>query len=181
MTDIIVQAATDAALTALLIEHGILVVGESGARPAPGVTHSHIGGAEVDGVALAGRYAFVGLDDAVMGESVVSGLLSELAPDLYTGPAVRMRLGGANYDVAGSVPRAVTMRQARLALLGSGKLPAVTAAINSLPEPQKSAAMITWEYSTQVQRDNGLVPQMAAALGMTEAQIDALFIAAAKL
>jgi hypothetical protein len=40
------------------------------------------------------------------------------------------------------------MRQARLALLGAGKLTAITAAMNALPEPTKSAALITWEYST---------------------------------
>lgn len=79
------------------------------------------------------------------------------------------------------VPPAVTMRQARLALLGAGVLPQVDAAINSLPEPQKSAARITWEYSAEVQRHNGLVSQMAPALGLTEAQIDALFIQAATL
>tara|TARA_R110000823_G_scaffold225669_3_gene353432 strand:- start:3694 stop:4068 length:375 start_codon:yes stop_codon:yes gene_type:complete len=80
-----------------------------------------------------------------------------------------------------AVPQAVTMRQARLALLGAGLLPAVNAALAALPEPQKTAAQITWEYSTEVQRGNGLVPQMAASLGMTPQQIDALFIAAAGL
>lgn len=80
-----------------------------------------------------------------------------------------------------AVPEAVTMRQARLALLGAGRLEAVQAAIDALPEPKKAAAKISWEYSVQVQRHNGLVPQMAAALGLSEAQIDALFIAAAAL
>lgn len=73
------------------------------------------------------------------------------------------------------------MRQARLALLGAGKLAAVEAAIEALPEPQKTAAKITWEYSQEVQRSNGLVPSMAAALGLTDAQIDALFVAAKAL
>ena len=79
------------------------------------------------------------------------------------------------------VPRAVTMRQARLALLGAGKLAAVDAAINGMAEPTKSAARIEWEYSNEVQRHNGFVEALGPALGMTSAQIDALFIAAAKL
>ena len=79
------------------------------------------------------------------------------------------------------VPRAVTMRQARLALLGAGKLAAVDAAIDSMPEPNKSAARIEWEYSNEVQRHNGFVSALGPALGMTSAQIDQLFIAAAKL
>ena len=79
------------------------------------------------------------------------------------------------------VPQSVTMRQARLALLGAGVLSQVEGAINSMPEPQKSAARITWEYSAEVHRHNGLVSQMAPALGMTSEQIDALFIAAAQI
>lgn len=79
------------------------------------------------------------------------------------------------------VPRAVTMRQARLALLGAGKLAAVDAAINGMAEPTKSAARIEWEYSGEVQRHNGFVEALGPALGMTSAQIDGLFVAAAKL
>lgn len=79
------------------------------------------------------------------------------------------------------VPQAVTMRQARLALLGAGLLSQVDAAIASLPSPQKEAAQIEWEYAAVVQRNHGLVPAMAQALGMTESQIDDLFIAAAAL
>lgn len=82
---------------------------------------------------------------------------------------------------APAVPQSVTMRQARLALLGAGKLAMVDAAIDSMPEPQKSAARIEWEYSNEVQRHNGFVAALGPALGMTAAQIDALFIAAAKL
>lgn len=79
------------------------------------------------------------------------------------------------------VPESVSMRQARLALLGAGLLPQVDAAIASLPSPQKEAAAIEWEYAQEVQRHNGLVPAMAQALGMTEAQLDALFMQAATL
>lgn len=79
------------------------------------------------------------------------------------------------------VPTAVTMRQARLALLGAGLLDDVDAAINAMPSPQKEAARIAWEYSQEVQRHNGFVSVLGPALGLTEAQIDALFIAAAGL
>ena len=80
-----------------------------------------------------------------------------------------------------AVPTAVTMRQARLALLGAGALAGVEAAINALPSPQKEAARIEWEYATEVQRSSGLVPMMGAALGLDDAALDALFIAAAAL
>lgn len=79
------------------------------------------------------------------------------------------------------VPASVSMRQARLALLGAGLLSQVDAAIASLPSPQKEAATIEWEYAQEVQRYHGLVPAMAQALGMADAQIDNLFFAAAEL
>lgn len=80
-----------------------------------------------------------------------------------------------------TAPQEVTMRQARLALLGAGKLSAVDAAINALPEPQKTAARIEWEYSGTVRRNQPLVLALAPALGLTDAQLDALFVAAESL
>lgn len=79
------------------------------------------------------------------------------------------------------VPQSVTMRQARLALHAAGLLSSVDAAIASMDEPAKTAALIEWEYASAVERNAGLVPAMAAALGMSEADIDDLFIAAATL
>ena len=79
------------------------------------------------------------------------------------------------------VPQSVTMRQARLALHAAGLLSGVDAAIASMQEPAKTAALIEWEYASSVERNAGLVPEMAAALGMSEADIDDLFIAAATL
>jgi len=79
------------------------------------------------------------------------------------------------------VPSRVTMRQARLALLGAGLLDNVTTAIAALPSPQKEAAQIEWEYSQEVHRDKQLVLILAPALGLNEAQLDQLFTQAATL
>ena len=79
------------------------------------------------------------------------------------------------------VPPSVTMRQARLALLGAGLLDDIDAAINALPLPQKEAARIEWEYSAEVQRHNGFVSVLTPLLGLTDAQTDALFLTAAEL
>ncbi len=77
---------------------------------------------------------------------------------------------------------AVTMRQARLALLGAGLLDDVDAAIASIPDPvQRKAAQIEWEYATIVERNSALIQQLAPALGLTEAQMDELFATAARL
>jgi hypothetical protein len=75
------------------------------------------------------------------------------------------------------VPVSVWMRQARLALLSIGKLEDVEAAIAQAG----AAAQIEWEYAHEVRRDAGLVIGIGAALGLTEAEIDALFIHASTL
>ena len=80
-----------------------------------------------------------------------------------------------------AVPEIVTMRQARRVLLAAGRLTDVNNAINALPSPAKEEAQIDWEYGQEVQRHNGFVSLLAPVLGMTEADMDALFIAGAAL
>lgn len=75
------------------------------------------------------------------------------------------------------VPTVVTMRQARLALLQTGMLASVNAAVTAADEATK----ITWEFSSEVQRSNPIVSTLAAALNLTDAQIDDLFALAATL
>lgn len=76
----------------------------------------------------------------------------------------------------------VTMRQARLALLGAGLLDDVDAAIAAIPDPvQRKAVQIEWEYATIVERNSALIQQLAPELGLTEAQVDELFATAARL
>ncbi|MBK9009982.1 hypothetical protein [Novosphingobium sp.] len=76
-----------------------------------------------------------------------------------------------------SVPDAITMRQARLVLLGAGLLGTVDAAISQVG----GAAEIEWEYAQEVQRHSQLVQMLAPALGLSQAQVDALFIQGAAL
>lgn len=78
-------------------------------------------------------------------------------------------------------PAAVSMRQARLALLSAGLLAAVDAAIASMPSPEREAAQIEWEYAAEVRRDSPLIAALAPALDLTGDQIDALFVAAVAL
>ena len=79
------------------------------------------------------------------------------------------------------VPQIVTMRQARLALLGAGLLPMVDAAIAALPSPQREAALIEWDYSSEVHRNRAFVLTLAAALNLSTEQLDSLFTQAATL
>ena len=75
------------------------------------------------------------------------------------------------------VPAAVSMRQARLALLAAGLLDQVETAMAGA----SAADQIEWEYATEVRRDSPLVASMTAALGWTAGQVDDLFVAAASL
>lgn len=80
------------------------------------------------------------------------------------------------------VPAAVTMRQARLALLGAGLLDDVDTAIAAIPdETTRRAAQIEWEFSNEVQRNNSFTALLGAGLGLGSEQVDALFIQAATL
>lgn len=79
------------------------------------------------------------------------------------------------------VPTAVTMRQARLALLGAGLLAQVSAAIASMAGAEGEAARIEWEYAQEVRRDSPLVAGLSAALGLTDEALDNLYRAAAGL
>ena len=76
----------------------------------------------------------------------------------------------------------LTPRQLRQILVLNGiSLDLISAQLAQLPEPQKSLAYIEWEYSTAMKRSNPLVGQMATALGLSEAQVDAMWEAASKL
>ena len=73
------------------------------------------------------------------------------------------------------VPESVTPRQIRWALNAAGLRATVEGAIASADQNTKDA----WEFSNEVRRDNPLVTGLAAALGMSAAQLDDLFRLAA--
>ena len=85
----------------------------------------------------------------------------------------------ARYEAEAKVkiPATVSMRQARLALLQSNLLTTVETAIASGTQ----ADQITWEYATEVNRSDALVKNLSAALGLSETDLDNLFILASSL
>ena len=70
-----------------------------------------------------------------------------------------------------------TPRQVRLALNEAGLLSNVEAAVNSVG----GATKITWEYALMINRNDPMIAQVAAGLGLTDQQIDALFARAVAL
>lgn len=79
------------------------------------------------------------------------------------------------------MPHEVTMRQARLALLGIGVLAQVAPAIDALEGIERETARIEWDHSSVVHRNSPLVVMMGAALGLDDSALDQLFITAATL
>lgn len=77
-----------------------------------------------------------------------------------------------------SIPKVVTMRQARLALLQSGLLNSVENAINNSTDEQLK---IEWEYATELRRDWSSLIALTSQLGLTSAHLDELFILASKI
>jgi len=54
--------------------------------------------------------------------------------------------------------------------------------MTAIPDPaRRTAAQIEWENATVIERNSPLATSLAAGLGLAAADIDALFIAAAKL
>lgn len=82
---------------------------------------------------------------------------------------------------AAYVPLAVSMRQARHAMLQAGILGAVQTMIEQMPGEEGDAARIDWEFAQEVKRSWPLVVNLGPALGLTEQQIDDLFRYAATI
>ena len=81
------------------------------------------------------------------------------------------------------IPEFVSMAQARKALvLGGVSMASVASAIASIvDDTERELAEIDWEYSTTVRRVSPLVESLGPSLGLTDAQIDALFVAASSM
>ena len=84
----------------------------------------------------------------------------------------------AEFDAsAPTVPDSVSPYQARMALHSAGLLISVDALMaDSQTDP---AAKIAWEYATSIERRSPFISALAPALGLSDAQIDDIFVAAA--
>ena len=79
------------------------------------------------------------------------------------------------------VPQRITARQAQLALLDAGLLEDVDAVIEALPANVRAHVRIEWGRAIHVERGSQVTQMVATALGLTAAQVDDLFVAAAGL
>ena len=117
---------------------------------------------------------------AHLGEAVYAGYTC--ASENYTGAAPDTdpslwRWNGSSITAAIPVPASVTPRQVRLLLLQQGLLDQVEAMIAQ----QDKATQIAWQYAEIFRRDDPLLNGLAQNLGLSSAQIDQFFIAAAAI
>lgn len=77
-----------------------------------------------------------------------------------------------------AVPSSITNFQARAILLIEGYLPTVEAYIATLEDPLAQAA---WQYAGSVERGSALVEAVRLVLGLSEGEMDDLFIAGAAI
>jgi len=75
------------------------------------------------------------------------------------------------------VPKVITMRQARLALNSAGLLGTITQSISSMP----MEVQIEWEYTSEVFRDSPTIKTLQTAMGLSDMQVDQIFIDGSKL
>ena len=107
---------------------------------------------------------------------IVNNVVVELTPEEIADFEARIAAHEATRLVV-PVPSSITPRQCRLLLLQQGLLSQVEAMIAQ----QDDATRITWEYALEFRRDDPLLNQLAANLGLTSEEIDEFFIAAAQL
>jgi hypothetical protein len=77
------------------------------------------------------------------------------------------------------VPQVMSALQCRLALMGAGLLNPVEALMAATATP--AHVRIAWEYATQFERGSPMIAATAAMLGLTDAQLDDLFVAGAAI
>lgn len=148
-------------------------VGEAGAFPLADIVSTVTADALAQVEAQAAQIAALTADKSAA-DQARDAALAQVAD-------LQAQLAALQGDVINGVPQRVTMRQARLALHAAGLLAGVDVAIDALPEPQKTAARIEWDYSSAIDRLKPVVVMLGAALGLTPEQIDQLFVTAATL
>lgn len=129
--------------------------------------------------ALAGSIYRLEKDDAAkMWRSVQdTSAIERFGLTLADFPGVQAPPPPAYVSLQPTVPTSVTMRQARLALARAGLLVAVNAAVAAGGE----TLQIEWEFAATVDRTWPTLATLQVALGLTDAQVDALFVIASGL
>lgn len=122
------------------------------------------------------------LADMVVPKAIIAGhtlvqaeLPADYAPGRYRWSDGFVRVPDVQQPT--EVPQVLTRRQARRVLLAAGLLDDVEAAVAA----SDRETQIDWADATEMRRDWPALAAMASQLGMTDAQLDALFVQGAAL
>lgn len=84
-------------------------------------------------------------------------------------------------ELKARIPSSITKRQARQELIVSGLIGAVEATIDAIQDPTQKALMLSWWNDSQTyDRDNPELISMADSIGLTEEQLDEMFLSASR-
>ena len=87
----------------------------------------------------------------------------------------------ARIDELTALPETIANWRAKAVLALAGLIPAVELALDSMPEPGRTVARYAWDGGADLARNGPTVLALAAALGLTDEQLDAMFTQAASL
>ena len=102
----------------------------------------------------------------------VAGVLQVLVEEDYT------NMRAAEVRAMSKVPTSVSMAKARAVLIRGGHMAVITASLAAMEGIEGEVARSDWEFAQTVDRNDPLTQSLAAALGLTDLQVDELFIAA---
>lgn len=129
-------------------------------------------------------------DNVVNGQLISEWILTEITPNL---DLVKPIWDGENWNEGAnieeinefnrkSIPKVVSQRQLRTQLVLNGfDLNDIQIAIDELTEPNKSIAQIAWDYAITFERNSPLLVVVGQMLGLSESDIDTIFLNASKL
>lgn len=102
---------------------------------------------------------------------------------LGSNPATALQdlVNGTQPELPPRIPREIPNWRAKVILAGMGLLDTIHAAIEAMPEPDRTVASLAWNGDAKLARRGKTVLGLAASLGLSEEQLDALFIAAEAL
>ena len=79
------------------------------------------------------------------------------------------------------VPREIPNWRCKAVLTQMGLIEPVTAIMDAMPEPDRTIAQLAWRGDGKVARRGKTVLGLAQVLGLTDAQVDAMFVAAEQI
>lgn len=114
----------------------------------------------------------------ITGPAIAANVRVDYAPGTTDVQIAQIQAALQSFDFsAPSVPQSVSSMQAKVALSRAGLLSAVQSWVSS----QNAEAQLIWGSATTFSRDSAILNGAAAALGLTQAQVDQLFITAAAI